>query len=131
MARILFFLFILFSVIEIILFVLIGRVVDVWLILLFILLTSLLGIYLAKYQGIGIINRARQEMAHGRVPTEEMFDGIAIIIGAILLILPGFFTDFLGLLLLIPFTRIPIKIWLQQVIKEKVKNGNIYIYRRF
>ncbi|MGM8215593.1 FxsA family protein [Bacillaceae bacterium W0354] len=131
MFRILFLLIVIVSAIEIALFVWLGNVFSVWFVLFGIILTGILGGYIAKHQGVGIFNRARYEMSHGRVPTEEIFDGIALLIGAVLLFTPGFLTDAIGFLLLIPYTRKPIKVWTQQIIKEKMKSGKIHVYRRY
>lgn len=131
MLRLLFFIFVVVSVIEIALFVWLAKVFSAWFVVIGIFLMGILGVFLAKYIGVGILVRARNELSQGRVPTDEIFDGIAVLISAVLLITPGFFTDLVGLLLLLPFVRIPLKVWAQQFISEKLRSGSVYFYRRF
>lgn len=72
-------------------------------------------------------------MAQRRMPKDEIFDGIAILIGAVLLFTPGFLTDLLGFLLLIPVTRKPFKVWAQAQLLSMIKKGSVkrfHIYRR-
>ena len=68
-------------------------------------LTGIAGAYLAKTQGIEVLNKIQMEIASGKVQTQQLFDGVAILAGGILLLTPGFCTDILGFCLLIPFTR--------------------------
>ena len=133
MLQVLFLLIVVFSVIEIAIFVWLGNVTSIWFVLIGIILTGVIGAFLAKWQGISTLNRARQEMAQRRMPKDEIFDGIAILIGAVLLFTPGFLTDLLGFLLLIPVTRKPFKVWAQAQLLSMIKKGSVkrfHIYRR-
>ncbi|PKR79268.1 membrane protein FxsA [Halalkalibacillus sediminis] len=130
MFRILFILIIVVSAIEIAIFVSLGNAFNVWIVLFGIILTGLAGAFLAKQQGLGTLNRARFEMSNSRVPTEEIFDGIAILVGAVLLFTPGFLTDTIGFLLLIPPTRRPAKQWAKKTVQNMVKSGKITVFRR-
>tara|TARA_B100000963_G_C22573822_1_gene647397 strand:+ start:18 stop:440 length:423 start_codon:yes stop_codon:yes gene_type:complete len=85
-----------------------------------IFLTAILGLYLAKYQGMQTIKSAMLNLYQNKIPIYEMMSGASIALAAFLLIIPGFFTDFLGFLLLIPFTR---KILFNLALKNKPKNG--------
>ncbi len=85
-----------------------------------IFLTAILGLYLAKYQGMQTIKSAMLNLYQNKIPIYEMMSGASIALAAFLLIIPGFFTDFLGFLLLIPFTR---KILFNLALKKKPKNG--------
>ncbi len=69
------------------------------------LLTAALGGVLVRWQGIGVMMRLRETMARHEVPAIEMLEGAAILLAGVLLMLPGFVTDTLGLLLLIPPLR--------------------------
>ena len=133
MFRMLFFLIVIVSIIEIAIFVWLGNVFNIWFVLIGIVLTGIVGAFLAKYQGIHTLNRARREMANHHMPKDEIFDGIAILIGAVLLFTPGFLTDLFGFLLLIPATRKPMKIWAQAKVLSMIKKGTVSrfrIYRR-
>jgi UPF0716 protein FxsA len=70
-----------------------------------IFLTAVIGVYFAKLQGIRTLRSGMVNFYQNKLPIYEMLSGASIAIAALLLIVPGFFTDFLGFLLLIPFTR--------------------------
>ena len=83
-----------------------------------IFLTAIIGIFFAKRQGIQTLRSGLINIYQNKVPINEIISGASIAIAAFLLIVPGFFTDFLGFLLLIPFTR---KILLKFALKNKTK----------
>ena len=83
-----------------------------------ILLTAIIGIYFAKLQGVQTLKSGMLNFYQNKLPIYEMMSGASIAKAALLLIVPGFFTDFFGFLLLIPFTR---KILLGLALKNKVK----------
>jgi len=70
-----------------------------------ILLTAITGIYFAKLEGIKTMRSGVMNLYQNKIPIYEMISGASIAIAALLLIIPGFFTDTIGFLLLIPFTR--------------------------
>tara|TARA_E500000331_G_scaffold21260_1_gene18675 strand:- start:139 stop:558 length:420 start_codon:yes stop_codon:yes gene_type:complete len=70
-----------------------------------ILLTAIIGIYFAKLEGIKTMRSGVMNLYQNKIPIYEMISGASIAIAALLLIIPGFFTDSIGFLLLIPFTR--------------------------
>ena len=82
-------------------------------------LTAIIGIYFAKLQGIQTLKSGMVNLYQNKMPIYEMMSGASIAIAALLLIVPGFFTDFIGFLLLIPFTR---KILFNLALKKKKKN---------
>lgn len=73
---------------------------------------SLLGSWLLKSQGRTVWQRFQQTMQAGRVPHREVFDGVLVIFGGAFLITPGFLTDIVGVLLLLPPTRAVFRRWL-------------------
>jgi UPF0716 protein FxsA len=73
---------------------------------------SLLGAWLLKSQGSAVWQRFQATMQAGRIPHREVFDGVLVIFGGAFLITPGFITDILGALLLIPPTRAVFRRWL-------------------
>ena len=81
-----------------------------------IFLTAIIGIYFAKLQGIQTLKSGMINLYQNKMPIYEMMSGASIAIAALLLIIPGFFTDFIGFLLLIPFTR---KILFSLALKKK------------
>ena len=70
-----------------------------------IFLTAIIGIYFAKLEGIKTMRSGVMNIYQNKIPIYEIISGASIAIAALLLIIPGFFTDIIGFLLLIPFTR--------------------------
>jgi len=68
-------------------------------------LTAAIGMMLVRAQGMGVVRRAEQNMAQGDTPIREALEGVALLLAGVFLLIPGFFTDALGALLLIPFVR--------------------------
>ncbi len=87
--------------IEIMLFIEIGGMIGITGTLIIILLSAILGIHLLRKQSFSIVQKMKAHQGQNTMP-EDVFSDICKFIGAILLIVPGFFTDFLGLLLYIP-----------------------------
>ena len=83
-----------------------------------IFLTAIIGLYFAKHQGLRTLRTGMINLYQNRIPVYEMMSGASIAFAALLLIIPGFFTDFMGFLLLIPFTR---RILFSLVLKKKNK----------
>lgn len=71
----------------------------------FVLLTSLLGGILARWQGIVVFRKAQAELAFGKMPAAHVLDGLLVFLAGVLLIVPGVLTDIMGVLLLIPTVR--------------------------
>ena len=70
-----------------------------------IFLTAIIGVYFAKLQGIHTLRSGMVNLYQNKLPVYEILSGASIAVAALLLIVPGFFTDFLGFLILIPFSR--------------------------
>ena len=113
-----FLLFIGLPSLEIFLMIKIGGKVGALNTIALIFLTAIIGVYFAKLQGIQTIRAGMVNLYQNKLPMNEIFSGASIAIAALLLIIPGFFTDFLGFLLLIPFTR---KIIISIALKNKNK----------
>jgi UPF0716 protein FxsA len=106
-----------------------GNLIGVWATIAIIILTGILGAYLAKRQGLETIRRAQMDMQYGRVPGEAIMDGVCILVGGVLLLTPGFITDATGFLMLFPQTRVLFKGLLKKGLKKWFDNGNITIIR--
>ena len=100
-----FILFIALPALEIFLFIKIGGQVGALNTVALIFLTAIIGVYFAKFQGIQTLKSGMVNLYQNKVPIYEIISGASIAIAALLLIIPGFFTDLIGFLLLIPFTR--------------------------
>ncbi|MBN1586245.1 MAG: FxsA family protein [Candidatus Omnitrophica bacterium] len=86
-----------------------------------VVLTGVAGATLARYQGWVTISKIQQSLAQGFMPTEELLDGMLILVGGITLLTPGFITDTLGLLALLPPTRAVFKTWLKNSFQGRVQ----------
>lgn len=95
-----------------------GQTIGVWPTLILLIVTGLLGSYLAKKQGINTIRKVQEQIQFGRVPGNEILDGLCVLFGGILLLSPGFLTDILGLILLLPFTRTLIKPFILKLLRK-------------
>ena len=96
---------ILIPVVEIYLFIKIGAQIGAITTILLIFLTAILGLYYAKYEGLNTLKAGFSQLSKNETPTYEVISGAAIAIAAVLLIIPGFATDFLGFLLIFPISR--------------------------
>ena len=83
--------------------------------------TAIIGLYFAKYQGLKTLKSGMINLYQNKIPVYEMISGASIALAAFLLIVPGFFTDFIGFLLLVPFTR---KILFILTLRKKTKKNN-------
>ena len=84
-----------------------------------VIFTGILGAYLARIQGLQTLFRIQESMREGRLPSAELLDALLIGIAGRVLLTPGFLTDTVGFVLLIPSTRNMIKYWLQSKIKTQ------------
>ena len=99
------FLIIFIPIVEIYLFIKIGAQIGALTTILLIFLTAIIGIYYAKYEGLNTLRAGFSQLNKNETPAYEVISGAAIAFAALLLIIPGFATDFLGFLLIFPFTR--------------------------
>lgn len=106
-----------------------GKAIGLLPTLILILSTGVLGAYLAKKQGLETIRKAQEQLRYGQIPGDAVLDGICILVGGTLLITPGFITDILGFLMLIPFTRRMFKWLLILAFRKKMARGNIKIIK--
>ncbi|HZG60800.1 MAG TPA: FxsA family protein [Anoxybacillus sp.] len=115
---------------EIALLVLSGSVLGVWPTVGLIIATGVMGAWLAKREGTETIRQAKQELMYGRIPNEAVLDGICILVGGVVLLTPGFITDLLGFILLIPFTRRWIKPFLGRWLKSLFETRTFFYIKR-
>ncbi|MFE7063183.1 FxsA family protein [Sutcliffiella sp. NPDC057660] len=130
MFRILLALIIVVPALEIWLLISIGQYIGPWLTILLIILTGILGAWLAKYQGLEALRNAQQKMSYGQMPGDVIIDGICILVGGVLLLTPGFISDSIGFLLLIPATRNIVKPFIIRGIRNRMDKGQFTIINR-
>lgn len=102
MALILLAVFIGLPLVEIVVFIEVGGALGVWPTIAATVATALAGSLLLRAQGLATLMRARTQMDKGQLPAREMFEGICLVLAGALLLVPGFVTDALGLLLFMP-----------------------------
>ena len=120
-----FLLFIGLPVLEIFLMIKIGSKLGALNTIALIFLTAIIGVYFARLQGLQTLKSGMISLYQNKVPVKELLSGASIAMAALLLIIPGFFTDFIGFLLLIPFTRkIIFNIALKNKKEVNAKNNN-------
>ena len=117
-----FYLFLFFSlipVVEIAILIEIGSYIGVTKTIIIVILTAIIGAYLVRREGITVILKLRQKIQEGKMPAEELFDGVMILVAGAFLLTPGFATDVVGFLLVFPSSRRIIKKVVRQYIERK------------
>tara|TARA_B100001113_G_scaffold345634_1_gene335480 strand:+ start:30 stop:428 length:399 start_codon:yes stop_codon:yes gene_type:complete len=98
-------LILLVPIVEIYLFIKIGSQIGAFNTISLILITAVIGLYYAKYEGLNTLRSAVSQLVKNELPIYEIISGAALAFAAFLMILPGFLTDFVGLLIIFPWTR--------------------------
>lgn len=117
MGRILFAVFLAVPLIEIAFFVVIGNAVGLWPTLAGVLLTAVAGSLILRWQGLSLLNEIRTSMGQGRMPARALADAMMVAVAGLLLLLPGYFSDLIGILLLIP----PVRTLLYRLLASRVR----------
>ena len=92
-------------IVEIYLFIKIGSLIGAFNTILLIFITAITGIIYARYEGLNTLRSGLSQMIKNKTPVYEIISGAAITFGALLLIIPGFATDIMGFLIILPLTR--------------------------
>ncbi len=121
MFRALFILFLLIPLIEIYFLIQVGKVIGAGWTIFAVVATAVIGAWLLRMQGFSTLQRAQMSIAQGQIPAIAMLEGVALVMSGALLLTPGFFTDTIGFLLLIPAVR-------QALIKRAFANGQ-FVFR--
>ncbi len=108
-------------IIEIYLFIKIGSQIGAFNTILLILVTAIIGVAYARYEGFNTLRSGMAQLVKNELPVYEIVSGATLAFAAFLLILPGFATDLIGVLLVIPFTR---RILLSKFVKKNVYKNN-------
>lgn len=93
------------------------------------LFIGLIGAYLAQAEGRKVWLEAQRQMQQGQIPGRMLLDGICVLLGGVLLFIPGFFSDIIGITLLLPFTRPFYRQLLLNWLEKKMRNGSFIIRR--
>ena len=92
-----------------------------------VILTAFFGALLARFQGFHTMIKVKESMNRGEIPAEELLDALLIFLAGIVLLTPGFITDLIGLLILIPKTRSLLKQWLRKKFDEWINRNRLNI----
>lgn len=112
-------LFIAVPLVELYFIIVVGEMIGAFWTVVLVLLTAVIGVNLLRIQGMSTLMRAQQNMAQGQIPAMEMMEGVALAVAGVLLITPGFITDSIGFLCLIPASR-------QAIIRFLMARTNVY-----
>jgi UPF0716 protein FxsA len=113
-------LFIAVPIAELAVIIQVGQVIGVWWTIALLLADSLLGAWLMRHQGRVTWRRFNEAVQGGRIPTREVLDGALVIFGGALLLTPGFITDILGFILLVPPTRALVRVILARRLAHRM-----------
>jgi UPF0716 protein FxsA len=105
----LFLIFLVLPIAELAVILQVGQLIGPWYTILLLLAVSAAGAWLVKREGLGVIRRFRRQLEAGAIPGKELADGVLILFAGALLLTPGFITDCVGLLLLMPPVRAVIR----------------------
>ena len=97
--------FVVFAILELYVIVLVATAIGVLNTIGLLILFSLLGVWLAKHEGLWVLTRIREQLDAGSMPTNDLIEAGLVLVGGLFLIIPGFISDAIGLLFLFPPTR--------------------------
>jgi len=121
MFRSLFVLFLLVPLIEIYFLIQVGSVIGAAWTVFLVVATAVIGAGLLRWQGFNTLQRAQTSLAQGQLPAIAMLEGVALLLSGAMLLTPGFFTDTVGFILLVPMFR-------QAMIKHILARGQFSMY---
>ena len=116
---------------EIALLIEVGRLIGLPATLALVLLTAAVGAAMARRQGLATMRSIGEDLSRGELPAVGLVDGALILVGGILLVTPGFITDAIGLLLLVPAVRQRIRRWLRRALERAMARGTITFVGRW
>ncbi|WP_242219700.1 FxsA family protein [Bacillus cereus group sp. BfR-BA-01380] len=124
------FLFILIPALEITVLIGSSQWIGLWPTFCVIMLTSIMGAYIAKRQGLAVWREIQYRFSRGELPGDAVLDAICIFAGGILLMIPGYITDCVGVVLLIPAARKPVKYMIIKWMERKINRNHTIIVQK-
>ncbi|QQE73536.1 membrane protein FxsA [Brevibacillus composti] len=128
--RILLVLFIVVPAIELWGLISVGKVIGPWWTVALVILTGFVGAWLAKQQGLQVMRMLQLQMSRGQMPGETLIDGALVLSGGLMLLMPGFFTDIVGILFLLPYTRMIIRHLVKRWLWSLISSGRVHFFFR-
>ncbi|WP_141504084.1 FxsA family protein [Paenibacillus luteus] len=107
----------------------VGSWIGGWNTFFILIVMALAGAYLAKAEGRKVWGEAQRQMQAGQIPGQSLLDGLCVLAGGLLLLIPGFLSDIVGITLLIPGTRAYYRQIMLHWIEKRIRNGNFRIGR--
>lgn len=117
-------LFVVVPILEIAVLIQVGQVIGVGPTIVLLIAMSIAGAVLAKREGLAVWTRFRAAVGRGEIPSKEIVDGVLVLFGAALLLTPGFLTDILGMVLLVPVSRAAVR-------SSVMRGGSWFVAKRF
>ncbi|MBM46343.1 MAG: hypothetical protein CL458_08850 [Acidimicrobiaceae bacterium] len=115
---VLFILFVVVPILELMVIIQVGQSVGAWNTVILLVVDSLVGAWLVKHQGIGLLKKSQDRLRKGELPSDEIFSGVTVLFAGALMLTPGFLTDLVGLLLLVP----PIRALVLMIVRRKFRS---------
>ena len=122
-------LFVVTPLVELAILIYLGTLIGALYTILIVVITGLLGAFLARRQGLATLSRIRSSIERGILPSDDLFQAVLILIGGLLLITPGLITDLAGFAMLIPQTRNIVTKWLRNLIQRKIERREIHYWK--
>ncbi len=127
-GRIMMLLFIIIPIAEFYVLVELGKSIGVLNTIVIVVISAMVGVSFTRSQGMQILRRMQSATNQGQIPGRELVEGALVLIGGFLLIFPGLITDFIGLTLLFPFTRVLYIKLILAYFRKKYRDGQIEVY---
>jgi len=120
----LFLLFVIMPIVEIAVLIKVGGAIGGWTTIGIVILTAIVGTAMLRQQGMATLAKAQQRMQGGEMPAQQMLEGLLLLIGGVLLLTPGFITDFFGFCTLVPISR---EFLAKKLASRSMGNMNVFV----
>ncbi|WP_448547981.1 FxsA family protein [Thalassotalea fusca] len=131
MFKLLFVLFVIVPIIEIFVLMQVGAVLGAWPTIAIVIATAWLGAKHVRQQGLATMQSVQNKMAVGEMPSEDIVTGLLLLVAGVLLVTPGFVTDFFGLSLLVPSVRKGLIASVQQHLSTSAtQSGSVFFHHQ-
>lgn len=123
-----FIVFVVLPLSELILLLKVGAWIGLWKTIGIILVTALVGATMWRSQGLSLLWAIRDRLRRNELPAREMIEGVLVLVGGAFFLTPGFITDTMGFVLLIPTTRTIVLGWLREWLERQAEEGRVDVY---
>ncbi len=127
----LFLLFLMVPIIEILIYVELSRLTNIGFTIFMIIITGIVGAFLAKREGFKVIRAIQEELNCGHIPGNHLIEAFLILIGGLLLMMPGLISDIAGIFFLVPFTRGIAREYIKKRLRRWIDSGKINFFLRY